>query len=166
MDSPLAHVVQRYTELTSSLLDEWADHAAKVASKLDSDTYDADDAAADLATACSLATESWARLTSEALDALAELTGRQGEPYVVDSETFSTTLAGGALALEGPLVNGLGGILPAAVVSVRPPALADADTRFSLRADATACQGGTYVGTVVASKAAITERVSVWISVA
>src|SRR5215207_9152600 len=165
MDSPLAHVVDGYNRLAASLLERWSAHASMVATKLDAGGYDADDAAADLAATASLATESGFLLASEALDAAAILTGRQDEPHIVDSEVFSTSLAGAKLRLAGPLVSGHGSALPAAVVSVKPPELEPTEADFSLRADATGHRAGTYVGSVVASRGDAVESVTVLIVV-
>ena len=162
---PLAYVVQEYSELASSLLERWSDHASKVATKLDAGSYDADEAAADLAACARLAADSGFLLASEALDAVAVLTGRQGEPHLVESVTFSTTLPGAELELTGQLVNGFGLTLPVHVVELRPPSLAAKATTFSLRADASGRPGGTYRGQVKASAGAKAETVDVRIIV-
>jgi hypothetical protein len=162
---PLAYVVQEYAELTSSLLVRWSDHASKVATKLDAGSYDADDAAADLAACAMLAADSGFLLASEALDAVAVLTGRQGKQHMVVSRPFSTSLAGATLELAGPLVNGFGEKLPADVIVLQPPALKAKETEFRLRADASGRPGGAYRGAVKASLGAKVELVAVRIIV-
>ena len=162
---PLAYVVQEYSGLASSLLTRWSDHASKVATKLDDGSYDADGAAADLAACTMLAVDSSFLLAAEALDALAILKSRLGTPYIVDSETFSTTRPGAKLELTGPLAGGFGFLLPVDVITLRPAELAPKATTFSLRADASWCPGGTYVGEVKASADAKAEMVDVRITV-
>jgi hypothetical protein len=158
---PLAYVVQEYAELTSSLLVRWSDHASKVAAKLDTGKYRADDAAADLAACAVLAADSAFLLASEAMDAVAVLTGRQGEPHDVESQPFSTSLPGATLELTGPLVNGFRFKLPVLVIDLRPPALAPKETEFRLGADASGCPGGTYRGQVKATAGGKDEMVDV-----
>jgi hypothetical protein len=164
--SPLAEVVQGYSELASFLLKRWTEHASKVAERLDDGSYDADSAAADLATSVSLTVESGFLLASEALDAAAILSGGQRQPHLVDSVAFSSPLPGAALTLEGPLVNSLGtDQLPAEAVMIKPSQLAAAAADFMLRADATGHRGGTYWGTVRATAPAAQDLVTVWIPV-
>ena len=166
MASPLAEVIQGYSELASFLLKRWTEHASKVAERLDDGSYDADSGAADLATSASLTVESWFLLASEALDAAAILSGGQRQPHLVDSVAFWSPLPGAALTLEGPLVNTLDtDQLPAAVVTIRPAQLAAAAADFTLRADATGHHGGTYWGTVRATAPAAQDLVTVWITV-
>lgn len=166
MTSPLAEVVQGYSELASFLLNRWTEHASNVAARLDDGSYDADSAAADVAKSVSLTVESGFLLASEALDAAAILSGGQGRPHLVDSVAFSSPLPGAALTLEGPLVNTLDtDHLPAAVVTIRPPQLAAAAADFALRADATGHHGGTYWGTVRATVPGTQDLVTVWITV-
>lgn len=165
MASPLTDVVQGYAELASSLLRRWTDHASMVASKLDAGSYDADGAVADLATTASLATESGFLLATEALDAVAVLTGRQGKPHKVVSTPFSTSLPGAALELAGPLVSGFGSRLPVDVISVEPRQLGPKATDFRLRANASGHRSGTYVGSVKASAAGEVEQVTIRIIV-
>lgn len=166
MASPLAEVVQGYSELASFLLQRWTEHASKVAARLDDGSYDADSAAADLAKSMSLTVESGFLLASEALDAAAILSGDQRQPHLVDSVGFTSPLPGAALSLEGALVNTLDtDHLPAAVVTIRPLQLAAAAADFSLRADATGHRAGTYWGTVRATAPAAEDLAPVWITV-
>lgn len=163
MASPLAEVVQGYSELASFLLKRWTEHASKVAERLEDGSYDADSAAADLAKSMSLTVESGFLLASEALDAAAILSGGQRQPHLVESVAFPSPLPGAALALEGPLVNTLNtDQLPAEVVTIRQAAGA-AD--FTLCADTTGHHGGTYWGTVRATAPAAQDPVPVWITV-
>src|SRR5439155_12409379 len=120
-----------------------SDRASTVASKLDDGSYDADSAVADLAACATLATESGLLLASEALDALAVLTGRQYAPLIVDSDPFSSPLKGATLEVDGPLVDGFGVGLPVSVINVIPHTLAPDATEFSLRANATGYPAGT-----------------------
>lgn len=166
MRSPLADVVDGYAELGSWLLERWSVHASAVAKKLDAGGYDADSAAADVARTAALTAESGFLLASEAFDAMAILTGRQCEPHLVESELFSTLLAGAILTLAGPLVSGHGDTLAARLVSCVPSQLGPKETEFCLRADATGHHGGTYVGTVTAARpGAPDDPVIVWITV-
>ena len=166
MASPLAEVVQGYSELASFLLKRWTEHASKVAERLDGGSYDADSAAADLAKCASLTVESGFLFASEALDAAAILSGGQRQPHLVHSVGFTSPLPGAALSLEGPLDNTLGtDHLPAAVVTISPLQLAAGATDFSLHADATGHDGGTFWGTVRATAGAAQGQVHVWITV-
>jgi hypothetical protein len=162
MQSPLAAFVQDCTKIASSLLDDWSDHASKVASKLDEGTYDADSATADLAVTATLATESGLRLAFGWLDALAVLTGGPRGPH----QPFPATLPGATLAPAGPFENGhRSDSLPQGVITVHPSVLGPNETEFVLRADATGRRAGVYVGTVRASTAAASEDVTAWIVV-
>jgi hypothetical protein len=166
MASPLAEVVQGYSELASFLVKRWTEHASNVAERLDKGAYDADSAAADLAKCVSLTAETGFLLASEALDAAAILSGGQRQPHLVDSVAFSSPLPGAALALEGQLANSLDtDRLPTAVVTIRPAQLAAAAAEFTLRADASGHDAGTYWGKVRARTAAAEGLVKVWITV-
>jgi hypothetical protein len=166
MGSRANDVVEGYATLASSLLDRWSTYASKVASKVDAGTYDAPSAAADLGACASLATESSLLWAAEALDAMAILTGREGEPNVVTSQLFRAPV-GAALKLTEPLIR-VGSLeeLPASVVTIQPAQLGPKEIEFTLCADATGYRGGTYVGIVQASTGAPAPvRVNVWITV-
>jgi len=149
--TPIEEVVEQYTDLAKWMVERWSAHSSKLAAKVDDGTYDADTAVAGLAAAASLATETAARLAWEALEAVTILTSRLG-PNIVESHVFSTSLAGAKLKLKDDLVNGFGDPLPTDVVKVIPSELGPNETEFRLRADATDCPAGTYIGAVVASK--------------
>lgn len=167
MKSAFSEVVEDYTELATLLIDRWSDHASKVASKLDQRSYNADSAVADVAACVTLATESGFLLASEALDAIAILTGREYQPVIVDSDPFSSPVPGAKLRLAGALVDGFGAGLPTEFIAIIPPELGPNATKFSLRADATGRPAGTYVGKVVASRpGGEDQEVTVWVTVA
>lgn len=168
MTSPLSDVVEGYARLGSWLVDRWSAQASKVAHKLDGGGYDAQSGAEDLASAASLTAETGFLLISEALDAIAVLSGRQGAPHIVYSDWFSSSLPGATLSVPGALTDVLqSDKLHPSVVTVEPPSLGPGDTQFRLRADASGHRAGTYVGTVLASKSgAVDESVQVWITVA
>jgi hypothetical protein len=165
--TPLSEVVEGYTELASDLVGKWSEHASKVAAKLDAGTYDADQAVSDLGCGAVLATESVVAIASKALDAVAILTGRQFEPYEVESDSFFTTLPGAALAVAGPFTDLVGtASLPASAITVTPAQLDPAATEFQLHAIATGVRGATYFGIVEASASGQVEPVRAWIVVA
>src|SRR5204863_9983507 len=89
---PRVEVVEDCTNPAKWLIRAWSNQASHVATRLDDRSYDADTAAEDFAAAVSLATESGARVAWGALDALTILTGRLDQPYLVDSDEFSTHL--------------------------------------------------------------------------
>lgn len=162
----LTDVVEGYTDLASLLLERWSAHASKVADKLDAGTYDVDGVVADLTTTAALSAESGFLLASEALDAIAILTGRQRQPHIVDSVPFHTNSPGATLALADPLANGhKSDSLPTSVISIVPSALAANATEFRLRANATGRRSGIYAGLVNATTPGGVEPVRVWIIV-
>jgi hypothetical protein len=166
MDSRITDVVNGYARLGSWLVDSWSAQASKVAQKLDARTYDAQSAADDLASTASLTAETGFLLVSEAFDAVAILTGRQGEPHSVASAWFDSQLPGGTLSVPAALTNVLhSDTLHPSVVTIErlPP---PDETWFRLRADASGHRAGTYLGTASAFKAGTPPRtVQVWITV-
>ena len=167
MSSPLSDVVEGYTRLGSWLVERWAAQASKVAGKLDAGTYDAKSAADDMASTASLAAETGFLLVSEAFDAVAVLTGRQGLPHIVYSDWFDSSLPGATLSVAGALTDVLhSDALHPSVVAVEPSSLGPGETQFRLRADASGHRAGTYLGSVLASTpGAAAEPVEVWITV-
>jgi hypothetical protein len=163
MSAPLAQVMHGYARLASELIDRWDAHASTVAARLDAGTYDADAAVADVAKCASLAAESGFLLASEALDAVAILTGGQLRSHIVVSDPFSTTVPGAGLSIAGPLTSGFGHAL--SLVVPEPAQLDPGATEFRLRADATGRPAGTYVGQVEAAGDGQAESVLVWITV-
>jgi hypothetical protein len=157
-----------YAALASTLLERWsANYNDAVSERKATSAQGPTDAVAELGAGAWLALQSGSLAALQALDSMAVLTGRQNEPYVVRSGPFSTSLAGAALTLDGPLANGLGSdALPAAAVSLEPSVLPPGETEFRLRADAAGRRGATYTGTVTASTARGEEHVVVWIVVA
>jgi hypothetical protein len=166
MASALSEVVDGYVELGNYLVDRWRDHAANIAAKVEGPQYGADDAVNDLGATTSLAAQSGFLIVSEAFDALAILTGRQSQPYSVDSDVFDSPLPGATLALAGPLTNGFSSPLPASAVTIDPTKLDQGQTRFRLQVNATGQRAGTYVGQVQASDGAAMQLVDVWVTVA
>ena len=167
MSSPLNDVLEGYARLGSWLVESWSAQASEVAAKLEAGGYDAKSAADDMASTASLAAETGFLLVSQALDAVAVLTGHQGEPNIVCSDSFASPLPGATLSLAGPLRDVLhSDTLHPSVVTVRPSSLGPGQTQFRLRADASGHQGGTYLGTVLASTpGAAAASVQVWITV-
>ncbi|HEX6712689.1 MAG TPA: hypothetical protein VF066_04860 [Thermoleophilaceae bacterium] len=167
MSSPLSDVVKGYARLGSWLVDNWSAQASKVAHKVDDGSYTAQSAADDLASTASLAAETGFLLVSEALDAVAILTARQGEPYIVPSDWFDAELPGATLTVPGPLTDVLHAeTLHPNVVTIEMASADPTETWFRLRADASGKDEGTYVGTVSASKPGTPDKsVQVWITV-
>jgi hypothetical protein len=155
-----ADVVKGYADAASSLLERWSRHHSTV------DGPGVDDPARDHRARASNAKETGFLAALQMLDSVAVLTGRQYEPYIIDSETFSTSLTAATLVVTGPLTNGhASDELPVESVRVEPRRLGPAETEFRLRADAACRRGGTYLGTVLASTSDATESVAVWIVV-
>jgi hypothetical protein len=151
MTSALDEVIEGYAETTKDLLRKWRDYASGVADKLDSG-YDADSASADLGAAVSLAIETGARLTWEALDAITILIeAPSGPDWVESTEEFSSPFRGAKLELQGDLKNSPGQTLAAADVRVIPSQLGPQQTKFRIRANAAGYPAGVYRGKVSAS---------------
>jgi hypothetical protein len=167
VESPLAEVVEGYAKLASMLVERWSDQASKVASKLDEGTYDADSAAADLARAATLATESAVLLANEGLNAAAVLAGRRGQPYVIESRPFAIPRPGARLDLAEPLRNlNRSDELPTSSVSFKPSGtLGPKESEFRLSVQAAGRRGGTYTGEVTASDPQGVAPVRVWITI-
>src|SRR4051812_31158192 len=167
MSSPLSDVVEGYNRLGSWLVERWSAQASEVAAKLDAGGYDAKKAADDMASTASLAAETGFLLVSEALDAVAVLSGRQTLPHIVCSDWFACSLPGATLSVDGPLRDVLqSDTLHPSVVTFEPPSLGPTETQFRLRADASGHHAGTYLGRVLASTpGAADETVQVWITV-
>ena len=163
MTSAMEELLEGYAETARDLVRKWGKYASGVAGKLDSG-YDADSASADWGKGVSLAIETGARLTWEALDAVATLTGAPNRPHFVESE-FDAPHKGARLALEGDLKNLPGDTLAARRATVIPAQLRPEDTKFTIRADAAGCLAGVYRGKVLASTPAGTEKVEVWVKV-
>lgn len=149
-----------YAELTRALLALWS--AREGDGPTDRVGMGADEPAS-VAAHVALSTAS-GLLALQTLDSLSIFTGRQHEPYIVDSEPFDTSLAGAMLTVAAPLVNGLGSdALPVDAIRLVPHNLAPSATGFRLRADAAGRRGGTYCGTVTASRGHASENVTVWL---
>jgi hypothetical protein len=152
MGSPISQVAQGYARLASELVTRWGDQAAATATKVQAGNYRADDAVNDLATWAFIAGESAVLIVSEAVDAIAILSGRQGEPYTVDSDDYASPLPGATLRLAGALTEGFGDSIPVSAVTILPSStLHPGETRFSLRADVTGRRAGIYRGQVQAT---------------
>ena len=151
--SAAGEVVEDWADLGRLLVGKWRDHASQIATKLDAPTgYDADKMAADLATTASLAIETGARLTWEALDS-ATILGRRG-PLIIESHEFSIGVPNAELELVGDLKSGLGHKLPAWAVLIVVTLTAAHQTTFKLRAITAVRRAGTYRGEVRAPAAA------------
>ena len=162
MTSPMAEVIESCTDTAKDLLHKWRTYGSGVATKLDR-PYDADTAAADLGTAVSLAVETGARLSFEALNALAILTGDYDEP--VKSVKLSTQYKGAKLEWKTDLKNLFGDIVPKDKTTITPAELGSEETTFTVRADTTGCRAGIYEGSVRASTPDDEEEVIVRIEV-
>lgn len=164
MTSPMEELLEGYAETAKDLVRKWADYASEVAGNLDSG-YKANRASADWGKGVSLAIETGARLTWEALDAMATFTSAPNRPHVVESEFDARQYRGARLTLEGDLTNLPGNTLAARRVTVFPAQLGPKDKKFTIRADAAGCLAGVYRGNVLASTPAGTEKVKVWVKV-
>jgi hypothetical protein len=149
VSSPLASAIDGYAALGKSLVERWNAHASAVAARVDSGSYDADHAVADLAQCVTLACESGMALVSEALDAVAVVSAPRG-PVFRESYPFACAAAGAALTLTGPLVNMMG-TDRLTEVTIVPAQLGPNQTEFRLRANATGKCAGLYIGSVRAT---------------
>ena len=122
MTAPLTYVINGYTDLATSLLDQWSEHMSTVSEHLEDPDYDADRAAIDLADCVTLAAETGLLLANEALDAIATLGMRRAN--LVDSDPFEAP-PGASLALAGPLDRGLEPKLTARVEPLPPGSAGD-----------------------------------------
>jgi len=146
----MGEVVEGYLDTAKKLVSRWSDYGTWVATRLDDGTYDADSAVGDLAGAVQLTLESGARLAWEAVDAWTILGGRLG-PHIVDSGEFSIDLPAAEVRLEADLRSPFADILPASMVLIIPVELSPGKTKFKLRAIATGCRAGTYIGLIAGS---------------
>jgi hypothetical protein len=167
MGSPLSDVAKGYAGLAETLRERWCAHISKLSSAVEAEDYGVVEARRDLAGCAFLVAESWFLVAAEAVDAYATLTGRQDEPYVVDSEEFESTLPGAALALEGPLAGGYQDVLPVDRVTIVPVQLDLGATTFRLRVNATDRGGDMYIGRVIATAPGVDPQpIDVWIQIA
>jgi hypothetical protein len=163
--SRVSDIVQGYTTLASSMLEQWSAFASKAASRVDAGAYDAASAAEDVAAGAWLATEAAGLWTAQACEAFYTLAGLERSANIVTSQPFHAP-PGARLELTDPLVRGTGlDQLPVSAVSIKPPQLGPSETEFTLSADATGYRGGTYAGKVNATTDAGTTAVTVWITV-
>jgi hypothetical protein len=164
MSSPMGDVVQGYTNLATSLLEQWGDHAAKLASKVDGGELDGPAMAAELVSCATLATRSGLEMVEEAIGAAAVLSGTLAAKKIVTSQTFHAP-AGASLKLDEDLEIGAGiGFVPKQAVTIDPPQLAAGETEFTIKVDTTGVHGATYVGTVEA-QTDVSQQIPVWITV-
>lgn len=168
MASKLSQVAEGYAVLVQTLADRWRARAETIAADVEDGGYGVEEARRDVAGCAFLVTESWFLVASEAVDAYAILTGRQHDPYDVDSEEFESALPGAALALEGPLSDGFKkDALPVDRVTLLPAQLEPGKRRFRLRVDAASCFGDTYTGRVIATAPGVDPQpIDVWIQIA
>jgi hypothetical protein len=163
--SALDEVIEGYAETTKVLVEKWREYASEVGDKLD-DGYDADSAAEDFGTAISLAIETAARLTWEAMDAMATLVDAPTRPRWVEyPREFSSPLKGAKLELAGDLKNAPGQTLAARDVRIIPPRLGPGETEFKLQVNIAGYPAGVYRGKVVASTQHDTEKVRIQVQV-
>ena len=159
MGSLWSEAASGYAGFASSLLKHWRPRDSSVDERAEKRPR------GEVRTGASNAFELGLLAAMKTLDVVAVLTGRQHEAHIVESEVFSTSLAGATLAVGAPLISGHGSELPADAITLEPRVLSAASTNFRLRADATGRHGATYLGSVVASRSDATESVGVWIIV-
>jgi hypothetical protein len=148
MSSPIGEVVRGYTNLATSLLEQWGDHAAKLAAKVDGGELDGPAMAAELVSCATLATRSGLEMVEEAIDAAAILSGTLAAEKVVTSRAFHAP-AGATLKLREELEIGAGlGFVKKGAVTIDPSQLGPEETEFRIRVDTSELHGGTYVGAV------------------
>jgi hypothetical protein len=149
--------------LAEELATNWGDLAAGIAEKIDRDEYDNKAMVDAWNKTMRLSLKTNYMLWSQALGAAAVVGRPEGERYVVPSPTFYSPLPGAALTVQGELVGRqTKGRL---VATVDPPQLAAGATEFTLRADATNCEGDVYCGTVLASGGGEPQPVEVYVVV-
>lgn len=162
-DNRMTLAVNGYRELAEELATKWGDLASGIAAKIDAGEYDGKAMFDAWAKSTRLSVETNYLMWNEAMEAAAILSRRPGERHEVDSDPFESPLPGATLTMEGPLVGqDEKGILTAVV---RPEKLEDDEATFTLHADATGCEGDTYLGTVLASRGGEAESVPVHIVV-
>ncbi len=148
MGSPMNEVVQGYTKLASSLLEQWGEHASKFAAKVDGGEMDGPAMAAELVSCTTLATRSGLELVDEAMEAAAILTGTLAAEKSAASQTFRAP-SGSTLQIRGELELGADlGFIPKSAAAIESEQSDSGDIEFRLRADTTNLRGGTYVGFV------------------
>jgi hypothetical protein len=161
MTSQMGEAIEGYVETAKDLVHKWRDYASTVAANLDPGPYKADRAAADLGAGVSLAIETGARLTWEALDAIEILASALDRPYWLEPVEVSTQLEEAKLKVEEAFKSRSGDTLPAAAIRVDPSQLGPNERTFKVTANATGCPAGIYRGTVLASTPAGSEEVPV-----
>jgi hypothetical protein len=166
--SRLKEVAEGYAELAETLATRWCAHAEKTAAGVEAGDYGVEAARRDLAACAFLVTESWFLVASEAVDAIAILTGTQHRPYVLDSRAFVSPLPGAALSLDGPLSASVRqDAVPVDRVTILPAELKPGKQQFRLRVDAGGRKADTYTGKVTATApGAAPESIDVLIQIA
>ena len=164
MGSPLGDVVQGYTKLASSLLEQWGDHASKFAAKVDGGEMDGPAMAAELVSCTTLATRSGLEMVEEAMEATAILTGTLAAEKSAASQTFRAP-AGSTLRIRDELELGAElGFIGKGAATIESAQSESGDIEFRLRVDTTDLRGGTYVG-FVDKCPEDPEPILVWISI-
>jgi hypothetical protein len=148
MGSPMDEVVRGYTKLATSLVEQWGEHAAEFAEKLDGGEMDSSAIAAELVSCTTLATRSGLEMVDEAMEAAAILTGGLAAEKFAESETYYAP-AGSTLTIVGELELGAGlGSIEKSAVTIESSQSDSGDIEFKVRVDTTGLRGGTYFGFV------------------
>ena len=170
--SGMGEAVEGYVQLAQWWATTWGAHATSVATRLESGTYTAEEAMADLVACGKLAAETLFLVANEAVEAAAVMSGSAGQPQLVQSSDFETTASTSStrtLALDGPLVALIGtDQIPVSSVTIRPSVLPPNVVTFHLDVDATGHAGVAYQGTVrsyAPNVTAAAEAITVWVSV-
>jgi hypothetical protein len=190
MGTGYGDAVEGWVQLAQWLVNSWGTRVNKIANRVDSGSYTANEAATDLVDLAYLAAESTFLVGNEVVEAAAVLSGDQNLPRPIVSGTFHAKQAptfARTLELDGPLTSPLAASsIPVSAVTIvpgprpadpprfpppgsGPPFLLAANvTVFHLYVMATGFDGVGYLGNVKVHKAGSTESVDtvmVWIQV-
>lgn len=149
-------VFEGYLELAKDLLASWTPFVTSVSAK--AGTYSSADASADFPAGVKLVADSLMDIGSEAIDALAILTGDFSEEVEVVGYTDpAKSGAARTLALKDDLKSASGETLRKELVRIRPAAhvLGPNETEFILKVNGDGLKARTYDGIVVATDNAV-----------
>lgn len=160
-------VFEGYVDLAKDLLTSWTPLVTAVSAKAGSGAYSLEDAKADFPAAVKLAADSLRDVGSEAIDALAILTGDFSEDVEVPCFTDpAKTAEQRTLAMKDDLKSVSGQVLPKARVTITPHTLDPQRNRFILKVNGDELKARTYDGVVVATgKAGVVEEVFVSVTI-
>ncbi len=181
MGTGYGEAVEGWIKLGEWWVDKWGSHLNKIANKVDSGSYTADDATTDLVDCAYLAAETTFLVGSKMVDTASVIGGRQNQPVIITSGPFRAEKAAASerrLALDGPLVSPLAtNPIPTSLVTILPEPkpntftashLPANTTAFRLQVTATGCEGVAYVGQVGVFKKTDNVRIdtlTVWVQV-